>query len=186
MLRLPLAVFAILATANVALAQPAQVIIIRHAEKPEDGNELNLRGRERAGALVAYFESAPEVTEFKTPTAIYAQLPKDETSSIRSAQTVQPLADALHLALHRTFTKTQHLQMVDEIMHKPEYAGHTVLICWEHKVIPDMAREFGVTDGPTKWSGSVYDRAWVITFHADAKPTLKVVPERLMYGDSSE
>jgi hypothetical protein len=186
MLRSSLALVAILAAANVALAQPAQVIIIRHAEKPEEGNELNLRGRERAGALAAYFQSAPEVNEFKAPVAIYAQLPKDATSSIRSAQTVQPLADALHEVLHRNFTKTQHQQMVDEIMHKPEYAGHTVLICWEHKVIPEMAREFGVTDAPTKWASEVYDRTWVITFHDGSKPTFKSVPQRLMYGDSNE
>jgi hypothetical protein len=186
MLRSSLALISILAAANVASAQPAQVIIIRHAEKPEEGNELNLRGRERAGALASYFQSSPDVTEFKTPVAIYAQLPKDTTSSIRSAQTVQPLADALHESLHRTFTKTQHPQMVEEIMHKPEYAGHTVLICWEHKVIPEMAREFGVTDAPTKWAGEVYDRAWVITFHNGSKPTFKNVPQRLMFGDSNE
>ena len=71
-----------------AMAQPAQVIIIRHAEKPTSGNELSLRGEERAAALVPFFLGADELLEFKTPVAIYAQAQKKETSSIRSIETV--------------------------------------------------------------------------------------------------
>jgi len=36
-------------------ADPAQVILIRHAEKPEQGHDLSLPGRQRAAALVPYF-----------------------------------------------------------------------------------------------------------------------------------
>src|SRR4051812_2923021 len=78
-------------------SHPAQVIIIRHAEKPDDGNELSLRGEERAAALVPYFLKTGELLKFKTPVAIYAQRPKDADSSLRSIETVKPLADALHL-----------------------------------------------------------------------------------------
>ncbi len=186
MYRFCLSLALLLAAADYAFAQPAQVILIRHAEKPDEGNELSLLGRERAAALVPFFQSTPAVTEFKTPAAIYAQLPKKQTSSVRSIETVRPLANALHLTVRQPFTKAQHKQMVDEIMAKPEFAGHLVLICWEHKVIPDMAHEFGADDAPAKWESSVYDRAWVITFHGGTKPTFKDVPERLMFGDSSQ
>ena len=34
-----------------AAAQPAQVLVIRHGEKPESGEHLSLKGQERAAAL---------------------------------------------------------------------------------------------------------------------------------------
>jgi hypothetical protein len=47
----------ILGLAAVALAQPAQVLIIRHAEKPREISAVNLtlKGQERAMALVPFF-----------------------------------------------------------------------------------------------------------------------------------
>src|SRR5260221_4153375 len=158
-----------LAATTLSIAQPAQVIIIRHAEKPDDGNELSLAGRERAAALVPYFLETDELVEFKTPVAIYAQAQKKATSSVRSFQSVKPLADALHVTVNQSYTRDQHKNMVDEIVHENAYEGHTVLICWEHKVIPDMAAEFGVEDAPKTWHGRDFDRVWIITFRPDKK-----------------
>ena len=56
-------------------AQPAQVILIRHAEKPPTGNMLNTKGRERAAALVPYLLETDDLTKFGKPVAIYAQQP---------------------------------------------------------------------------------------------------------------
>jgi hypothetical protein len=169
-----------------AIAQPAQVIIIRHAEKPDEGNELSLQGEERAAALVPYFLKTDEVLKFKTPVAIYAQRPKGPTSSLRSIQTVKPLADALHLRVNDSFERDDFKNMVDDIVHKKEYEGRMVLICWEHKVIPEIALEFGVEDAPTKWPGEDFDRTWVITFKPSKRPHCKNLPQKLMYGDSDE
>lgn len=36
-------------------AAPAQIIIIRHAEKPPEGNQLSIKGMERAAALIPFF-----------------------------------------------------------------------------------------------------------------------------------
>ena len=54
-------------------AEPAQVIIIRHAEKPDEGNELSLAGRERAAALAPYFLGETALLRFGPPVAIYVQ-----------------------------------------------------------------------------------------------------------------
>ena len=171
--------------ANIAFAQPAQVIIIRHAEKPAEGSELSLSGREQAAALVPYFLETPEVLEFKTPVAIFAQDPKKETSSLRSIETVGPLADALHLKIDKDYLRDDYAKMVEEIKHRKEYDGRTVLICWEHKVIPEIAKAFGVEDAPTKWPGAVFDQTWVITLKENKAPVLKVFHQKLMYGDSA-
>ena len=76
--------------------------------------------------------------------------------------------------------------MIAEIKHNRDYDGHMVLICWEHKVIPDIAAELGAEEAPHKWEGSVFDRTWVLTFKADHRCTFKDLPQRLMYGDSKK
>jgi broad specificity phosphatase PhoE len=171
---------------NSALADPAEVILIRHAEKPAVGNELSPRGRERAAALGPYFQTTPDVLDFKTPVAIYAQRPKSEASSVRAIQTVQPLADALRLKINETYTRDEFEGMVEEIRQKPEYQGHTVLICWEHKVIPEIVRKFAVEGAPQTWRDETYDRTWIIKFKAGEKPTFIDFPQRLMFGDSAK
>jgi hypothetical protein len=169
--------------ASDALATPAYVIIIRHAEK-EDGNELSQKGRERAAALVPYFLGRPEIVAYKTPVAIYAQGQKKEESSLRPVQTVKPLAEALKLKLIDKYTRDEFKKMVDEVLSSPDYDGKTVVICWEHKVIPMMAKAFGAESVPEEWHGKHFDRTWVIALKGQDKPSLKVLPQMLMYGDA--
>lgn len=184
MYRLGVALTALFAAAGPALAQPAQVLIIRHAEKPEEGNQLSLPGHERAAALVPYFQGTAAVLKFGPPAAIYAQAMKHGTSSARPIETVQPLADALHLTLNTSFERDDFKSMVHEIMGNTAYAGRSVLICWEHKVIPSMAAEFGATTAPTQWDGARFDRVWTITFTPNAPPAFQNLPQRLMFSDA--
>ncbi|HZE74330.1 MAG TPA: hypothetical protein VE091_03410, partial [Gemmatimonadales bacterium] len=44
------------------------------------------------------------------------------------------------------------------------YAGKTVLICWNHEEIPQLAAALGVTPEPPKWKGRVFDRVYVISY----------------------
>jgi hypothetical protein len=143
MFRLFIGLTIILSVACEAPAQPAEVIVIRHAEKPPDGNELSLPGQEWAAALAPYFLKTTELLELETPVAIYAQSPKHETSSLRPIETVKPLADALILTINEACTRDQFREMFAEVMENAHYNGHPVLICWEHKAIPKMAKEFG-------------------------------------------
>jgi broad specificity phosphatase PhoE len=162
---------------------PAQVIIIRHAEKPAKGHDLSPKGRQRAAALVPYFLETPEVTEHKTPVAIYAQKSTEANRSRRPVETVKDLAKALKFDVIE-FAHEDYAAMVKEINAKPEYAGKTVLVCWEHHGIPDVAKAFGVKD-PPHWHDSAFDRTWVITFE-NGKAVLNDLPQRLMYGDSKK
>lgn len=186
MSRVLLGILLVAGSASHAQAQPAEVIIIRHAEKPPEGNELTLQGRERAAALVPYFRETAVLLEFNTPVAIYVPLPKNETSSIRSAQTVAPLAAALHLKLNSSFHKDEISAMAKEILNSERYDGKMVLICWDHKMIPPIAKALGVDDAPDKWPGDSFDRDWVIRFRAGAKPDFRNLPQRLMFGDSTK
>jgi hypothetical protein len=173
-----------LAFTNPLLAEPAEVVIIRHAEKPEEGNELSLAGRERAAALSPYLLGNPDVIKFGRPVAIYAQAQKHASSSVRSIQTVQPLADALHLKINHAFERDDYKNMVAEINREKKYDGHTVVICWEHKVIPEIAEEFAADDAPQKWPGDAFDRTWVLTLKSGHRYKCKDLPQKLMFGDS--
>ena len=109
-----------------ALAVPAQVALIRHAEKPEEGNELNERGWQRAGALPELFRNRTELNDFGLPAALYAMDPKDDSGSVRSIQTLQYLSRFLNLPIRSAFKKKQHAQMVHEIMTNPALDGNRV------------------------------------------------------------
>jgi hypothetical protein len=182
-------VLIILATFSVtmpAFGKPARIIIIRHAEKPDEGNELSLKGRERAAALVPYFLETPDFFKGMPLVAIYAQGPKKEGSSIRAVQTVKGVAEATKVTIIDKFTRDEFPDMFAEIRKNAAYDGKTVLICWEHKFIPDIAQAFGASDAPNHWRGHVYDRTWIITFKEEGKIDFQNRPQRLMFGDSAE
>lgn len=166
-------------------AKPAQVIIIRHGEKPEVGNQLNQRGCERAYALPMFFLDNPIVMQYGSPVAIYAMQAANEDSSIRPIQTIAPTAAAFGLMIQNKYTKLQYKALAEEILNEPSYAGKTVICSWEHKVIPLMAQAFGLSlpKDMKKWPGAVFDQAWVLDF-SSKKVTLQIVPEDLLPGDN--
>ncbi|MBI3554464.1 MAG: histidine phosphatase family protein [Elusimicrobia bacterium] len=175
--------FALCLIAQTALAAPSRVIVIRHGEKPEEGSELSERGRQRAQALVGYFKGDPKLT----PAAIYAMAPKDDDGSVRAIQTVQPLADDLALDIRQSYRRKDTALLAAEIMEDKQLDGKTVLICWEHKIIPDILKAFGWTAGPGKWPGAeVYDRAWVLDFKVGQPQAFKDLPQHLLPGDSAD
>ena len=175
--------FSIFITAKV-FSLPAQVIIIRHAEKPTQGNQLSLKGKERAAALLPYLIETDSLITNGTPAAIYAMAAPRGDSSLRPIQTVTPLADMLKIKIRDSFERDNYKKMVEEIKSDPTVDGKTVLICWEHSVIPEIARAFGALQTPSRWPGETYDRTWVITLTQNGKTSFQNLPQRLMYGDT--
>lgn len=169
-----------------SFASPAEVILIRHGEKPAQGAHLNERGRQRAKALVSFFTTRSEVLRFGTPVAIYAMNPGvDSDDSDRPIETVQPLAEALGLPVLHPLTRMEIEPLVQEIKSNPSYNGKMVLICWEHKMIPAIANLFGADDAPHKWHGGTFDRAWVIDLDPQGQEVrFQDFPEQLLAGDS--
>lgn len=164
---------------------PAQVMIIRHAEKDPKMDSLSTKGRERAAAYVPFFLETKELLTFGTPIAIYAMQPAKADPSERPIQTVTALADALKLTLNRSYERDDYRRMVDEIMSHPAYNGKMVLICWEHTMIPQIARAFKAFQTPNRWQPEIYDRIWQINFGAAGKVTFQNIPQRLLYGDTT-
>jgi hypothetical protein len=162
-----------------AWATPTQVLIIRHAEKVANSDDLSPVGYIRANALVQYFEKDSEVTRYGTPVAIYAMGSGDQDSSKRPVETVTPLAKALGLTLHTKYQKDDIQALVSEIMSDPQYDGKMVLICWEHKVIADIAVQFGVDPGPSKWPKEDFSTVYELDFSGDKLAKFTSFSERV-------
>jgi broad specificity phosphatase PhoE len=156
------------------------VMIIRHAEKPEDGAEpgfdangveddssLTKLGWERAHRLVDLFDPAQGDLRagLARPTTIYAAHANENGEGQRTRETVKPLADRLGVPVNTDFGKGDGTDLVEHVLSQP---GPT-LISWQHSEIPDIADAFpSVTPAPpAEWPDDRYDVIWTLTKTAD-------------------
>ena len=168
-----------------SFALPAQVLIIRHGEKPPTGNELSPLGLERAQKLVSFFETDPLVNRFGAIAGIYAMKPNGPSGSVRAIQTITPTASALRITPNTQFQRNDIAKLVRDLMQDADYNGRTVLICWEHNVIPSIAKALGLKNGPKNWDGdTAFDRMWVLTYASNGSVTFQDVGEHVLSSDS--
>ena len=172
------------ALAASAVAAPAEVILIRHGEKPEDGPTLNARGYERARALPQLFETDARVLAFGRAVALFSARPAKAGGSVRSIETLEPTAKALGVAIDTRFTKDDIAALVRAVLTNPAYDGKTVLVCWEHKKIPGIVRAFGWAGAPAGWNDAVFDRLWILDFDGAKPVRFRDLPQRLLPGDA--
>lgn len=163
--------------------KPAMIVVLRHGEKPPEGNNLDAQGQERARALVNVFSTRPDLNAYGKPVVIYAMGPSPEDPSNRPVQTVLPTSQALGIPMVTHYTHLQYADVAREIYNTPSYQGRTVIICWEHHVIPDLIKSLGVHHGPKKWDGRVFDQFWIVRFPGGV-PTLSIEPQNALPSDS--
>jgi len=156
-----------------AVARPAQIALLRHAEKPADPNDphLSRAGEKRAQRLVSFITTDPVMTRFGVPVALFATQTTKHGDGQRTQETLAPLAKAIDLPVETPFLGKDYAALAKLILSEPSYAGKTVLVCWNHEDIPQLAAALGVTPEPPKWKSSVYDRVYVISY-SDGKATL--------------
>ncbi len=163
------------------------VLIIRHAENPDNGRGLSPRGKERAKAYKNYFVNFTVDSKRLEPDVIFAA--NDSKHSHRPRLTVEPFAKAAKLQIDTRFTSNQSVELADELRRNQQ--GKRILICWRHSQIPALLRALGATPETLlprgKWPRSVYD--WVILLSYDQNGRLipastRRIDERLLPGDS--
>jgi hypothetical protein len=161
-------------------ARPAQIILFRHAEKPADkaNPHLSPEGVRRARLLVGFLSTNPVVNKYGKPVAIFATRTTKDDDGQRTQETVAPAAAALKLAVQTPFLGRQYKQLANRILGNPAYAGKTVVICWNHDVISELAAELGVSPKPPAWKAKEYDQVYVISFRGKTA-TLTVMAENL-------
>jgi phosphohistidine phosphatase SixA len=147
--------------------QPAQIILIRHAEQPTDPRDphLSQAGVQRAERLVSFITTDPAMTRLGLPVAVFATRTTKHSNGQRTQETVAPLARALKLPVQTPFLSKDYAALAHLILADPAYAGKTVLICWNHEEIPQLAAALGVTPEPPEWKDSTFDRVYVISYH---------------------
>ncbi|MGV1757409.1 flagellar basal body-associated protein FliL [Rhizobium sp. A22-96] len=152
---------------------PVKIMIMRHAEKPDDPSDPNLSpaGDNRAKALVAWY---PET--FGAPDFIFAAAISKH--SARPVETVQPLADALGLELHTPYADEDFTALAEDLLNKPKFEGKTILVCWHHGHIPGLMQALGAPVGsyPDPWVPTVFNLVLVTEFH-HGTPTVSEVSE---------
>ena len=172
--------FVLWLTLTGALAQPAQIIVIRHAEKPEDHEERHLSkaGQARAEALVKFFTRDEHATRRGLPQVLLACHPSHKGHTLRPRETLLPLAQHLKLEVQTPFESKDYAQLAHALLHDPAYRGKAVVVCWVHDSLPAFAAALGVTPEPPKWKDSDYDSAYVITF-PEGRAHLKTIAQHL-------
>jgi len=159
------------------------VLIVRHAEKPDDSTGqpgLTEAGRHRAEAYRKYFQPFREDGMKLKISALYAGA--DSESSIRPRLTLEPLSKASGMALN-TAIGTKDPEALRALLRTQPH-GETPLICWRHGQIPALLSTLGAAPASLlpggKWPDEVYD--WVVVLQFDAQGRLasqKLVRETL-------
>ena len=178
-----------------------------------DNHLLSPRGCERAFALVGYFKHRQEMRSLFSQHPLALVMAQDVDTgpdpfgeSQRPKQTLEPLVQALNARMdledgfhsgtqgmvahtgakmeYRLFVKNQILDVVQQATSR-EFHGKSILIAWSHKLLPQLAKAFGVPadEVPKKWPKKRFDLTWVIHRSSEDKVTLEQLPQRLLFGD---
>lgn len=161
------------------------VLVIRHAEKPDKGNELTPAGEERARAYVHYFKNF--TVDTKPVTVNYLFAAADSDGSHRPRLTLEPFSKATGMTIDQRFAAKQAQGLANELRAKPH--GGCVLICWHHGQIPDLLQALGADPikllPKAKWPDNTF--GWVIQLRYDAQGQLVEatrINENLMPDDA--
>jgi hypothetical protein len=176
----------ILFGALTAFGQPAQVILLRHGEKPPSAEaaDLSPRGRDRAQALVSLLGHASSIASNAPVAALYATRVTRRDRSHRTGETLEPLAKDLNLPIHTPFGSDDYARLAASVLNEPAHRDKTVIVCWTHHDLAQLAGAFGVKPRPPAWKDSVFDRLWRITF-SSGNAQLIDLPQHLLKGDST-
>lgn len=169
-----------------AAAQPAKIIIIRHAEKPPDDSKesLSLKGQERAMALVPYLTEMLGARDKASLPFLFATKIGRKKPDNHTHETLEPLSRQLGIRIRAPYANSEYEALARELLTERVYAGRTVLVCWTHTRIPDLVKALGVNLKLPAWDENVFDRALVVTFEG-GKAKMENLPQKLLYGDSS-
>ena len=183
-----LAGLVVLAATPIAVAQPARVIILRHAEKLNAYALCDL-GRERADALAKQFLGQGATQSLfapgQGPAAFMAVTLHPLETITPAAQTwglpvidysVVPNKDGDDDAAEAEINaRTQ--EAARDLISKHEYDGKIVVVAWEHKHIASRKLEkdyrgqdvtfrqlLRLGQAPESWSDTNYDYFWIVDY----------------------
>lgn len=137
-------------------AGPQKIVIIRHGEKPEKGDNLSCQGLNRALQL-----SGVLYNKIGVPNQIYVPSLNvgKNTTIARMYQTIIPFAVKYNLNIDTKYG----VKDIDKIASHIKQESGTILLVWEHKNILKIAMALGIKE-KLMWDDNDYDTIWIITF----------------------
>lgn len=158
----------------------SQILLLRHAEKPEDAHDdrLSPRGQERAAALAIYLPH-----KFGRPDYIFAT--RDTEESHRPRLTVTPLSLATGLPIDATFKNEDYADLAKLVLSGQLGRNVTTIICWHHGTMPELTKQLGADKVPDHWGDEVFDRVWRLGYDK-GKVSFDRIHQKLLFGDSDD
>jgi len=154
-----------------------KVILIRHAEKTPQGDNLTCAGLNRSLQL-------PNVIVSKFGVPDYTYVPSlglgEYTSQGRMFQTVTPLAIKYNLPINSKYDEDDAIGVAKDIMQKKGI----VLVVWEHHEIISIVEALGIHDQDLIWNHNDFDSIWIVTFDKNGKATFAEDTEGLRPSSS--
>ena len=155
-------VFFLLLTFSTALTfgqNPApltKVVLIRHGEKSQNGDNLSCMGLNRSLQLPAVLHK-----KFGSFDHVYVPTLKasNSTTHSRMFQTITPYLVKENLSVSSKFDESDIIGVASAIR---KQAG-SVLIVWEHKNIRKIVKALGIKDDQ-RWEDGDFDSIWIISY----------------------
>ena len=153
------------------------VLLIRHAEKPDKGTGLSPAGEEHARAYVPFFSDYRFGVRHLTVDALFAAA--DSDGSARPRLTLTPVSQALKKPINADFIGKKYDDLAHQLL-TSEFSGKTVVICWKHGEIMQLAAALGVNPAslpakahwPLTWPEDQF--GWVLQIVYDDSGNLDV------------
>lgn len=152
--------------------QAGTLVLMRHAEKPDDpaSPDLSPAGLQRATRLASYIPQA-----FGKPSFLFAS--EISKHSRRPYETIEPLSKSCGLPIDTSFADQDYAALAQELT-RPRYDGKLVLVCWHHGNIPSLAHALGAKRSayPDPWDPAVFNLVLKFDF-TPGRPDLEQVFE---------
>jgi hypothetical protein len=135
-----------------------KLVFIRHAERPDDGDNLNCQGLNRSMLLPPLLYK-----KFGRPTNVYVPALKQGniTKRTRMLQTITPFLVKYDISPNTQYDEEDYKGISNALTNE----SGTVLIVWEHKNIAPILKYLGVKMNHLKWPDNDFDSIWIVTFH---------------------
>ena len=150
-----------------------KIVLIRHGEKPDDGDNLSCMGFNRSLKLPGVLKA-----KFGIPDDIFVPSPSTgkQTTNARMLQTILPFAVKYNLSLNTTYA----VDDVSSLVQKINTRTGTVLVVWEHKQLPKILDLLGIKGASgLKWAADDFDTIYIVTFPKGKKGVLTVDKENI-------
>ena len=131
-----------------SVSMPERILLMRHAEKPDDENNPDLApaGFHRAETLPKYI-----LSQYGRPDYIFAAANSKKSS--RPYETAIPLSRQSGVAIDTTFRDKDFEGLADVLRHDNRFSGKLIVVVWHHGNIPEFAQALHARAGdyPQEW-----------------------------------